>query len=293
MSVGVVVPVYYGRSYLAETLASIQQQTYQGAISVVVVEDGTELALASEDIVRPFGFTYLYQSQNRGVMGARRYGASRLPDTVRYVALLDQDDRWDAEFLSVMTGVLDQDPHTAFAASNVRLVGDESGRPLWSGRQPSLSLDDLKVMNQIISPSQVLIRYDSWREATHRFHANLRGGADDWLLWLSLLALGHRAQYVPNLLVDYRVHRAGAHNQVEAMRHSQREVVEAWFPKLGFSVEDQRRFYGRQAFDGLMEGLKDRDWMRFFQSLGRSAQDPWAVVQGFKFRWSHKRRGLV
>lgn len=288
--VGVVIPIYYGRTYLRSTLESVFRQTYAGPILVIGIEDGTPPDEACRDICDAFPMQYVAESQNRGVMACRRAGAECLSE-VDYLAFLDQDDIWHPHFLVEMVRQLEDDPSLVFAVSNARLTDQGQGQRLYTDRIPSLCLDDLKVANQIVSPSQVLMRMSRWQEVP--WSGTLYGGADDWLLWLSMLSGGHSARYVPEVLLEYRVHAKGAHNDRDRMVHSERKVVDEWFLRLGFSRWDQRRFYGRVAFDGLVEGLRDRQWGLVVQSLGQGIRDPWALWGAFRFRARHKAQGLV
>lgn len=289
-TVGVVIPIYYGRQYLKETLQSVFDQDFAGFLRVVGIEDGTPIDEASHDICHEFPMDYVSLAPNQGVMACRRAGAERLVD-VDYLAFLDQDDVWYPNFLDELVPQLESDRALAFVACNARLTDQGQGRLLYQDRVPSLCLADLKVANQIVSPSQVLMRRSCWQEA--RWSENLQGGADDWLLWLSMLAKGKAARYVPKVLLDYRIHAQGAHNDRERMLQSERIVVDEWFLRLGFSRWDQRRFYGRAAFDGLVEGTRDREWGLVVQSLLQAIRDPKALWSAFRFRQRHKSKGIV
>lgn len=293
MKISVVIPVYRGKRFIRDTLESVQGQTFDGQIETLVIEDGSPAEETVQSLCEEFHVPYIYLSENRGVMAARIFGVAQLSSETRYVALLDQDDRWAPDFVRRTVDVMEQQPAVGFVATNARLIDDGEGKPLWSARRPSLLLEDLKVANQIISPSQVMIRYAAWMDAIPKLSGDLHGGADDWLFWLAILSQGYCAHYVQELLMDYRIHDGGAHHQKDKMLQSSLSVVNEWFPKLGFTDDDRRRFYGRRAFDGLVEGIRERDWERFGQSVFQGVRDPWAIWEGFRFRQRHKREGIV
>ncbi|GLI27357.1 hypothetical protein ARHIZOSPH14_15990 [Agromyces rhizosphaerae] len=88
--VSVVVPLYNGAAWIAETLTSIERQT-AGDLEVIVVDDGSsddgrEIARA-----HPVGARLLEQS-HLGVAVARNRGLAEARG--RWVAFLDQDDLW-------------------------------------------------------------------------------------------------------------------------------------------------------------------------------------------------------
>lgn len=291
-SVGIVVPAYYARPYLAHALEGVVNQEGSFTVKLVVIEDGTPKGEDAESIVRQFpSASYQRLEANHGVFHARWVGAQQLP-SVDYVAFLDQDDRWRPNFLARLSGVLEQDPNLAFAACNMAVHRDGHVASLYTDRVPSLALADLKVANQLISPSQVLVRGAAFRQLT--LDPDLKApGADDWLMWLALLAPGGGATYIHEVLADYRDHPGGAHRQRAVMLASERLVVDQWFPRLGFSRWDQRRFRGRLALDQLAEGIKGGQLGKVVSGLASALGDPVAFTSAMRFRQDHKMRGIL
>lgn len=291
-SVGVVIPAYFGRAFLRDALASVASQEGSFTIHAVVIEDGTPIGEDAKDVVSQFPFAhYRRLPDNHGVFYARWVGARELPP-VEYVAFLDQDDRWRSPFLLRLSRVLEEDQTLAFAACNMAVHRDGQASLLYAGRVPSLALHDLKVANQLVSPSQVLMRAAVFRQLA--LDPDLRApGADDWLMWLALLAPGRRAQYVHEVLADYRDHPAGAHRQRAVLLASERLVVDQWFRRLGFTQRDQRNFYGRLAFDLVSEGLKAGNLLKVASGVRQGLADPAAFTSAMRFRQDHKARGIV
>src|SRR5579872_1363742 len=89
-SVSVVIPLYNGARYIAETLDSILAQTVRPA-EIIVVNDGSTDNSAS--IVEQYGNPVtLMTVKNGGASAARNIGASRA--TTNWIALCDGDDLW-------------------------------------------------------------------------------------------------------------------------------------------------------------------------------------------------------
>lgn len=278
----VVIPVYYGKVFITNALDSIFKYNAPSLSSVVVVEDGTPITESVEEIVGRYPVKYVRLSENVGVFRARLHGASLVNEP--YLTFLDQDDQWTEQFQSTMCSALDNDPSASFAVCNVRIHRDGGEFLLYDKRRPSLTLSDMKVANQIISPSQVVMRSSDFRSITLPDNIG-HPGADDWMIWLSLLASGKKGKYVPSALLEYLDHPSGAHNDVPLMTKSEQWVVKKWFPELEFSSWDQRKFFGRVALDGLK--ADPRKW------LARSLQDPVALLAALKFRLNHKKQGIV
>lgn len=124
--VSVVVPLYDGAAYIAETLTSIQQQTLTD-VEVIVVDDGS--GDTGPEIVRahPVGAVLVEQS-HLGVAVARNRGLALARGT--WIAFLDQDDLWHPSHLERAVRWLEGDPEAriVFAREHAFSVADETDR---------------------------------------------------------------------------------------------------------------------------------------------------------------------
>lgn len=232
----VIVPLYNGARYIAETLTSLQQQEGADRIEVVVVDDGSTDDGPEIVAAHPVGARLVRQA-NKGVAAARNRGC--LTATGTWLAFLDQDDLWHASRFArvepllrevaegcVLTtihsfaveadrGVLDADRASAGElvdtwvsdeAAVAALAAPGSALDL-TGSRPRRHLDVDEAMRSTVSPTTAFfVRAD---------HLRLAGGwslharsIDDWWLMTAL------AYLEPILVVDepthlYRVH-AGA-----------------------------------------------------------------------------------
>ncbi|MDQ3745055.1 MAG: glycosyltransferase, partial [Acidobacteriota bacterium] len=93
--VSVIIPTYNRADYVVEAVRSAQAQTYPHK-QIIVVDDGS-----SDDTARRVaglgGVEYFYQP-NRGQGAARNHGLRFASG--EFIASLDSDDLWDADFLS-------------------------------------------------------------------------------------------------------------------------------------------------------------------------------------------------
>lgn len=289
--ISVVVPVYRGRRYLAETLASVPSEALGLPVEAIVVEDGTPELERAEDIARNSGASYYLLNANQGVAHARRYGASRCQFSDGFIMFLDQDDMLLDGSLDTMVQTLQSHPDVSWVVSNALLrFPDGSERPLYVTKHPSLKLSDLKMFNHIVTPSQVLIRLSSYRSCRNVPDDMKFPGADDWILWLSLLSESHRALYVPEPQVLYRMHGANVSTDIPSMRQSEQYVVAEWFPRLGFSRWDQRRYQARVRLDHLLLNRHTGLAAEFAKFLG---PDPLASMAALWYFAQHRIKGLV
>ncbi len=124
--VSVVIPLYNGAGYIAETLTSIERQTLTG-VEVIVVDDGS--GDAGPDAVRahPVGAILVEQS-HLGVAVARNRGLALARG--RWIAFLDQDDLWHPTHLERAVHWLEQHAgeRIVFAREHAFSVADEADR---------------------------------------------------------------------------------------------------------------------------------------------------------------------
>ena len=88
--ISVIIPVYNGKSYLADAISSILKQKYQ-PLEIIVIDDGS--TDESAELIKSFNtpVKYLYQT-NSGTAAARNFGIRSAKGS--YLAFLDQDDLW-------------------------------------------------------------------------------------------------------------------------------------------------------------------------------------------------------
>ena len=106
--ISVVMPVYNGEPYLAESIRSVMKQTYS-PMEIIVVDDGSTDRSAA--VARHFSqpITYVYQA-NSGTAAARNLGVHTA--TGSFFAFLDQDDLWTADKLSLQMEAFEREPAT-------------------------------------------------------------------------------------------------------------------------------------------------------------------------------------
>jgi len=93
--VSVIIPTYNRRELVARAVKSVINQTYWNT-EIIVVDDGS--TDNTKNFLQSFfpHIKYIYQ-ENRGVSAARNCGVS--VSSGKYIAFLDSDDEWMAEFL--------------------------------------------------------------------------------------------------------------------------------------------------------------------------------------------------
>ncbi len=172
--VTVVVPLYNGARYVAETLTSIQRQTV-GDLEVIVVDDGSADDGASVAEAHPLAPRVVHQERS-GVAVARNRGL--LKASGRWITFLDQDDLWHPTRLARLLAWLDAHPgerlvattEVAFDTLDER-TGLASADPL-VGSWASLHVSRAEALNELTAVSEPV---GSETVERHDHRAMLRG----------------------------------------------------------------------------------------------------------------------
>jgi glycosyltransferase involved in cell wall biosynthesis len=207
-AVSIVVPAYNVSRYIKETLDSVFAQTFTD-YEIIVVNDGAPDTEELERALEPYRERIVYLKQeNRGLSGARNTGirAARAP----LISLLDGDDTWEPEFLSVMLDELRRDPSVDMLYCDGVYFGDtwEAGRA-FSEFNPStgeVTFERLLAQECNVLASTVIARRELLLRAG-LFDERLRS-SEDFDMWLRVLKAGGRVAYLRRPLIRYRRHGA-------------------------------------------------------------------------------------
>lgn len=109
--VSVVIPMYNAEKTIERALSSVLQQTYNGAIEIIVVNDGSKdsSARVTESFIEqhPSYDIKLINQTNGGVSKARNTGLKNA--TGDYIALLDSDDVWSENKIELQLPYLEKE----------------------------------------------------------------------------------------------------------------------------------------------------------------------------------------
>lgn len=199
--VSVITAAFNAENYIAETIASVQQQTLEDW-EILVADDGSWDNTAS--IVRQLAkadprVKLVSLAENGGVARARNAALAQAQG--RFVAFLDSDDLWLPEKLERQTSFMTQ-RDCAVSYTAFRRI-DENGKQL--GRlisvPPSLTYTQL-LKNTAIATLTGMVDTEK-AGPVHMTEAR----RDDFILWLSILKRGFVARGLQEDLARYRVVR--------------------------------------------------------------------------------------
>ena len=202
--VSVIIPVFNGARFLAESIASVLAQTVPAA-EVIVADDGS-----SDDsvrVARGFGGVRVLQLPHAGVSAARNAAVGASKGT--HIAFLDSDDTWAPQKLDLQLALARRDAGAGLIAAR-QAYRFEGAVPPWfrgptdGGSEPGLM------------PSSWLLPRATW-DRVGPFDETMTHSEDtDWLARAT--DLGVRFAQVEEVLVTHRIHDRNASGMATEVR---------------------------------------------------------------------------
>lgn len=242
--VSVIIPVYNGDRYIAETINSVLRQTYTD-YEIIVIDDGSRNTL--QQALQPYlqHIHYVYQD-NQGVAAARNYGLHMAQGEL--IAFLDQDDVLRPDKLASQIAYLDANPHIGIVHSGWQRI-DHHGNPLglvepWR-YAPTLDLKAWVWWKPVLL-SAMMFRH-AWVEQTGGLDTAFKQACDVDLA-LRLTLMGCETGWLQTITVDYREHDGNDSRNTPLQACENEQVLDKFFalpqvPKDILTLEQECRYY--------------------------------------------------
>lgn len=234
--ISVIVPLYCGEKYIFKIILQVEEAKKAvgnlADIELIFINDYPEEKISADLVGHGIEIKLFNLTENKGIHGARVEGLGRSGG--RYVLFLDQDDKISPKyFLSQLCKIGKND------AVVCKLIHEN--RQFYDTRMPFESVINkdymISVRNSIISPGQVLIRKnvisEVWKNATLS-----NNGADDWLLWICMMAEGRQFALNTDILFEHVVEGNNVSINANYMINSEKEVYDI-ISKSGLLSEDE------------------------------------------------------
>ncbi|MCR4776461.1 MAG: glycosyltransferase [Saccharofermentans sp.] len=230
--VSIITPVYKCEKYIAETIKSVQSQTYSNW-ELLLVDDCTPDN--SPEIIQEFAksdsrIRYIRLKENSGAAVARNEGLEA--SNGRFIAYLDADDIWLPEKLERQISFMKEN-NVQFSCCDYEKIEDD-GTPLNKVvHMPKTITYEQLLRNTIIQTVGVIVDLDTVDKKL-LVMPNIRRGQDS-ATWLQLLKNGVRFNGQNEVLAQYRrAPNSLSSNKFKAMQRTwkmYREVEKLSVPK--------------------------------------------------------------
>jgi len=303
LKVSVVVTCYNLQDYIAEAIRSALDQTYEGPIEIIVVDDcSTD---SSREIIAGFeGVHLISMPSNSGVLLATLRGIEAARGDILF--FLDGDDVWHPDKLQQCMARFGSEPDLSMLTHDLRFV-DRLGKPLDQGSRSAVEWSKRSGSGDcaFVRDAILFMRDYIWLGSAYgvrRAGAGLdefiqwalalpdpRNTYQDWPLayWIARrpeLSLG----YIPAKLFDYRIHgqnhSGGVSTPDRALRNRRRALnTSAALLQLAAGGTNAGRAIARRAaYDALMASLYDPSRPTAVSSFLRLV--PWLMQRGWLAR---------
>ncbi len=217
-TISIIMPCYNVTAHLPVSVGSVLAQTF-GDWELVAVDDGSSdgtlawLQAQADKRIRPL------TQPNQGVSAARNAGLAAARG--RYIAFLDADDTWAADFLKKMLAALQARPDLALAYCGWQNVGLPGGRgePFVPPDYETPAKAETLFAGCRWPIHAALVKRDAVLTAGG-FDTNLKN-AEDYALWLRI-ATTESIVRVPEVLAFYHFHgtaQASSNKARAALHH--------------------------------------------------------------------------
>ncbi len=207
--VDVAFTAYRRATFVAEAVESVLDQRFE-RWRLTICDNGRgggEVERATAPYLADARVTYV--AAGRELTLAENWTRALAQGHGAYVALLNDDDRWNPAFLEDRIAALDAHPECGFAFAECMLV-DEEGRPLLRAparfREGVLSREELArrlTRETVVVPPTIVVRRAAYEAVGAAFDG--RWHYCDWEMW-ARLAARFPAYYLHRQDTDYRRH---------------------------------------------------------------------------------------
>ena len=194
--VSVVMPVFNGERFLAQSIESVIRQDYR-SIEIIIVDDGS--TDKSAEIASSFSGVRCVYQENRGNANARNRGIELAKG--EFIAFIDQDDLWVPHKVSVHIKYLLEHIDIVFTVAHIRhFLETGMEKPAW------LRQDLLDKTRPDFAPGSLVARKSAF-ELVGKFNEHYKTSSDvDWFY----LANDKKVPMVvlSDVLIHKRVHQS-------------------------------------------------------------------------------------
>jgi glycosyltransferase involved in cell wall biosynthesis/Na+-driven multidrug efflux pump len=219
--VSVIMPAYHVAEYIGTSIDSVLNQTFSD-YEIIVVNDGSPDTVDLERALEPYRERIVYIKQDNLGCSAARNTAIRAARG-EYIAFLDADDYWKADYLSEQIAFFKSNPTVDLVYTDALLVGDSplAGRTFMetTPSEGEVTFEGLLGGRCTVILSATVVRRRAI-EDVGLFDEELRY-AEDYDLWLRLASNGARMEYRRKVLLCKRIHsKSLTADQVKLFEHS-------------------------------------------------------------------------
>ena len=250
VNVSIIIPCYNHGKYLPEVLTNLEPSN--SIYEVIIINDGSTDAVTLQmlDAYREKDYTVVDQP-NQGLSAARNTGIAHAKG--EFVLLLDADNLILDGFIEKALRIFYSDSQVAVVYSDAEYFGSRQGR--WN--VGDFNLQRLMISNYI--DACAMVRKSIFAELGG-YDTEMKGGLEDWEMWLRIAFAGKKFRYIPEVGFRYRVY-AQSMSGVMRRNYANRNMLARY---LHHKYPDK---LGHQHITNFVKGRFRTNPIRFFVKL--------------------------
>lgn len=280
--VSVVIPVFNQARFVGDAVSSALGQTLS-PLEVIVVDDGS--TDETPEVLRQFATAprvKIIRQDNRGVAAARNAGVAAAHG--KYLAFLDADDIWLPPKLARQRDRFGLNPELTLVHCGLMVIDENKTklREEAAGREGHIAPELLFFEGPVIlgGGSGLMVPAGLFRELGG-FDERMSTSAD-WDLFYRLANRGP-VGFVPEILLQYRMHGHNMHGNIRAMRHDMLLGYRKAFAGADAELRRRRRYaYHRLhsvlAGSFVAVGQKKQGWKHGLIAVGYRPASVFAMI---------------
>lgn len=242
--VSVITPAYNAAAYLEETVESVQNQTFTDW-EMLIVDDCSQddtYSLAKKLSDKDARIRVFKNEKNIGVAASRNVALdAALGD---YIAFLDSDDLWLPQKLEKQVDFMDKGQYI-LTYTNYQKFNSCTGEIYKKVIRAPASM----TANQIYGDTSIgCLTVMVNRKKIGNFHMPLLSHMEDNITWQEILAMGHKAYRMDEVLSLYR---AGNISLTSGKKHAAKQQWSTYRDYYKFSVFKSAYYFIQYAFNAV------------------------------------------
>lgn len=295
LSVSVIISSYNYARYLPTTIGSVLAQSVPPR-EVIVVDDGS--SDDSVEVIKSFGERVrLVAQKNQGVCAARNNGARMAGGDI--LAFMDSDDIWLPQKLKKQIAAFESDAEVGIVSCGIRFFNEKNetiveyntGKSGW--RAKDILLYKEPVLNTTASAiavrREIFERTGGFDERRELFSAEDRE-------FCYRAAQISKLVFIPEILVDYRIHGSNGHLNILRMERALLAAYEKIFSQADAeTLGIKRESYGNLHANLAGSHFRNGDYKSFARNTAKAIRlTPGNFKQyvNFPLRWLKRKIGI-
>lgn len=273
--ISIVVPVYNTEQYIAETIQSVIDQTYDHW-ELLLIDDGSTDGSAA--IMKSFAENdpriHYFHKENGGQASARNDGIKKSKGA--YVGFLDADDLWLKNKLTQQIKELETyQPDFLYGLGYYYYPERDPQLETYdwiSGERSGLDFFKVLYHSCAVNTNTVLVKRELFEAVGYFDESQHLRGTEDWDLWMRIAKTVDKIYGSPLRLVYYRIHEGGIHLQHTRMLIGKIAIYDKYerdyvIPKL--MRKREYRYHYRELFNHLHKDGRSDEIKSFFNEFAK------------------------